>query len=174
MKSRLFILPFVLFVTFIGVTAHSYAQADNENRKETQSGEIKVTADMVPSLFFTYWQHQAISDAKNSRGVTRPPTAAELRAIESQEDFVPDPGPREIALGGILYKSEVDWVIWINDQRVTPNAVPEEALDLQVFDNYIELKWIDNLTNKIYPIKLRPHQRFDLDNRVFITGEHRE
>ncbi len=129
--------------------------------------EDKVSANEVPSLFFTYWQHKTIRDAKNSRGVVRAPDDWEL---DVEEDYEPDPGPREVLLGGILYNGEKNWTIWLNGQRVTPDAVPKEVLDLRVYDDFIEVKWLDEYTNQIFPLRLRAHQRFNLDMRIFLPG----
>lgn len=169
---------FVIFTTFVcffgGVGAFVYAASD---RVETKAADVKEMPEdgrfnikKIPSLFFTYWQHQAILDAKNSRGVVRPPTQAELDAMENGEDFKPDPGIREISLGGIVYKADKDWTIWLNGQRVTPSAVPKEVLDLRVHKNYVEVKWLDEYTNRVYPIRIRAHQRFNLDTRIFLSG----
>ena len=135
-----------------------------------QSKKQKMTIESIPSLFFTYWQHKAILEAQSSRGVVRPPTQAELDAIDRGDDFAPDPGVRDITLGGIVFAQDDDWVIWINGQRVTPDAVPKEVLDLKVFEDYIEIKWLDDFTNQIFPLRLRAHQRFNLDARMFLPG----
>ena len=126
--------------------------------------------DRMPSLFFTYWQHQSIIDAKNSHGKARPPTEAELEALQKGEELKLDPGRRYVSLGGIVYKGENDWTIWLNGERVTPDALPEEALDLRVYKDYIEVKWLDEYTNSVYPLRLRAHQRFNLDMRIFLPG----
>lgn len=124
-----------------------------------------------PSLFFTYWQHEAIREAKNSRGFVKPPTQEELDAIGLEgEDNVTDHGVRELALGGIVYEGTNKWTIWLNETRITPNAIPKEVLDLQVFKDYIEVKWLDEATNQIFPIRLRAHERFNLDMRIFLPG----
>lgn len=127
--------------------------------------------DHFPSLFFTYWQHQAILDVKNSR-VVRPLTDAQLRALgNGDSEFMPkkpEPGDREIRLGGIVYKGKDDWTIWMNGKRIKPDAVPEEILDLRVYPDYIEVKWLDKFTNKIYPVRLRAHERFNMDMRIFL------
>ena len=81
-----------------------------------------------------------------------------------------DPGRREIALSGIVYKGEQDWTIWFNEQRVTPEAIPEEVLEMRVFNDYIELKWYDEYTNKIFPIRLRPNERFNIDMLLYLPG----
>jgi len=130
----------------------------------------RFSIDKMSSLFFTYWQHQSIIDAKNSHGRVRPPTKAELAALESGEDFKPDPGRRDISLGGIVYNNEDDWTIWLNGLRVQPDAIPKEVLSLEVFKDYIEVKWHDKYTNKIYPLRLRSHQRFNMDMRIFLPG----
>lgn len=130
----------------------------------------KFSIEKIPSLFFTYWQHRAILQAQRSRGVVRPPTKAELDALDRGDDFQPDPGVRNITLGGIVFAHKDDWVIWINGVRVTPDAVPKEVIDLRVFKDYIEIKWHDDYTNQIFPLRLRANQRFNLDARIFLPG----
>ena len=77
---------------------------------------------------------------------------------------------REIILGGILYVSDDDWTIWLNGKRVTPKALPKEVIDLKVYDAHIEVKWFDDWTNQIFPIRLKTHQRFNIDTRIFLPG----
>jgi hypothetical protein len=43
-------------------------------------------------------------------------------------------------------------------------------MDIKVSRAYIDLKWFDGYTNKIYPIRLRPQERFNLDSRIFLPG----
>ena len=126
--------------------------------------------DKMPSLFFTYWQHQSIIDAKNSHGKARPLSAEELKALEEGRQLKFDPKRRYVTLGGIVYNGENDWTIWLNGKRVTPDALPVEALDLQVYEDYIEVKWFDDYTDQIFPLRLRAHQRFNLDMRIFLPG----
>lgn len=193
MKYSLFLIVFVLFIVpfhealaqgdLPAVTSVEVADVQSEPEPEPEPkpkpkvDPIKKTYDLntIPSLFFTFWQHEAIQDAKRDRllnASVRPPSQEELDAMdrgelyESQQEFV-----REIVLGGIAYNSDEDWTIWLNEQRITPKAVPSEILALKVYKDYIELKWIDRKTNNVYPIRLRPHQRFNLDLRMFLMGE---
>jgi len=127
------------------------------------------------SIVFTHWEHVAIQDARNSRGETRGVTESELmRDLKKREDQIekvkPPPEEREIRLSGIVYNGGADWTIWLNEQRVTPEAIPEEVMDLKVYKTYIEFKWFDDYTNRIFPIRLRPHQRFNIDTRIFLPG----
>jgi hypothetical protein len=32
------------------------------------------------------------------------------------------------------------------------------------------MKWFDEYTNQVFPIRLRPHQRFNIDARMFLPG----
>ena len=130
--------------------------------------------NQMPSILFTYWEHTAIKDAKRARGLVRPPTeeelARELRNGPQDYNVKPPPEERDISLGGIVYVARGDWTIWLNGQRVTPTAIPEEVMDLKVFNEYVEFKWFDTYTNQIFPIRLRPHQRFNIDTRIFLPG----
>lgn len=128
----------------------------------------------MPSVLFTFWEHSAILDAKRSRGMARPPSEAELarelNTMQKDDRVKPPPEERDIALGGIVYRKTNDWTIWLNGKRVTPDALPEEIIDLKVHGQYIELKWYDDWSNQIFPIRLRPHQRFNIDTRIFLPG----
>lgn len=132
-----------------------------------------VSPNDIPSLLFTFWEHTAIVDAKRYRGLVRPPDDEELtRALQGRTKDGPPPTPeeRDIRLGGIVFVNSSDWTIWLNGKRVTPKAVPHQAMDLKVYDEYIEMKWFDDYTNQIFPIRLRPHQRFNIDTRIFLPG----
>lgn len=144
-------------------------ETETEEVLYEEEEDTGVKPEEIPSLFFTFWQSRAIEDAKNAVGTVRPPTEAELNAVPD-DDIPKDPGIRNIQLGGIVYEGEKDWTIWLNGQRVTPNSVPKEVLDLRVFNNYIELKWLDEYTNQVFPIRIRAHQRFNLDARIFLPG----
>lgn len=80
------------------------------------------------------------------------------------------PGIRELRLGGILYTGNTNWIIWLNGMRVTPAALPEQVIDLKVKNEYIEIVWYDEYSELIFPIRLRPHERFNLDSRMYLPG----
>jgi hypothetical protein len=145
--------------------------ADGKPEAEVMDG---FNPDEFASLVFTYWEHIAIQDARRSRGLVRAPTEEELmRDLKDRNDeerVKPPPEERDISLNGIVYRSAGDWTIWLNSKRVTPDALPEEIIDLRVFDEYIEMKWFDEYTNQVFPIRLRPHQRFNIDVRMFLPG----
>lgn len=130
----------------------------------------------IDSPFFTFWEHAAIIDAKNSvddfkRGVTEDELDRALRDSDQLEERPkPPPEEREITLGGIVFTSQNDWTIWLNGERIEPDALPKEIIGLKVHENYIEMKWLDDWTMQVYPLRLRPHQRFNLDTRIFLPG----
>jgi len=155
-------------------TAPATPPAAANEQAEKPTTLQKFNADSFPSLLFTYWEQVAIEDARRSRGLNRAPTEAELlRDLEDDSEDIlqpPPPEKRNIELSGIAYKARKDWTIWLNGERVTPDAIPEEALDLKVFKEYIEIKWFDEYTNRIIPIRLRANQRFNIDSRIFLPG----
>ena len=121
------------------------------------------------TVFFTLWQHALLQEAK--RGFINHPVSPSK--LKDSGSAVPGEVPRsirEISLGGIVYREPKDWTIWLNGQRVTPDALPDQVLDLKVAEDHIDLKWFDTFTNLIYPIRLRSHQRFNLDARIFLPG----
>lgn len=126
----------------------------------------------IPSLLFTFWEHESLVDARNSIGVVRAPTQQEKDDDTplSEPKQKPPPEKRYITLGGIVFAGDKEWTIWLNGQRVEPKAVPPEIIDLKVYKDYVDIKWFDDYTNQIYPIRLRPHQRFNIDTRIFLPG----
>jgi len=157
----------------------SEAPEDNTGLASVDAGlspiyEEKISRDRFnpkeyESLVFTHWEQAAIDEARNQRGSVRPVTDYELEQAMNQSD-VRAPEVRDISLGGIVYHAKDDWTIWLNKKRVTPTALPKEVIDLQVFSEYIEMKWYDESTNQIFPIRLRTHQRFNIDARMFLPG----
>lgn len=130
-----------------------------------------VDTQQMASLFFTTWEQNLIADARNGF-VARPPTEVEVE--ESEEEVVrgvrPTMGPRELALGGIVYVSSGEWTVWINGQKITPDRLPSEILDIRVQKDHVKLKWYDAYTNQIFPVKIKSHQRFNIDTRLFLPG----
>lgn len=127
----------------------------------------------IASLFLTPNEQNLISDAVTGF-LTRPPTEDEVES-EQRKAQKPDApvrpnSVREIGLGGILFTSSEDWTIWLNSQKITPNNIPPAIMDIQVSKDQIKLKWLDFQTNQIFPVKLRPHQRFNFDSRMFLPG----
>ena len=147
--------------------------ATEEETKAADSGKPQFNPAEYDSIVFTHWEHVAIDDARRSRGSVRGVTDYELeqdQKFDKDPMQKPPPEQREIRLSGIVYNGVADWTIWLNEKRVTPDAVPKEVLDLKVYKTYIELKWFDEYTNQIFPVRLRPHQRFNVDTRIFLPG----
>lgn len=141
-------------------------QESYQNHMKLKTPEVQ--PQQLKTILFTLWQHQLLLEAK-LRFTTRPPTEGELAEGESGTG-ARERGEREIRLGGILYSQADSWVVWVNGQRVTPQAIPKEIMDIRVRKDYVELKWYDSFSNLIYPVRLQPHQRFNLDSRIFLPG----
>ncbi len=152
--------------------------ADKLSAEQQALKEIAEQDRGMVTLFFTEWQHTAIREARRSRGLVRPLSQQERndilnRGVSPEETLqLPPPPPEErnISLGGIVYAADGSWTIWLNGKRVTAKSLPPEVLDLKVYKGYIEMKWVDAYTNQIFPLRLRPHQRFNLDTRIFLPG----
>lgn len=130
-----------------------------------------VRPEDLGTLVFTLWQHSLLQDAKRLFR-TRRPTEGEIASATdgSAVDEMRPRGVRELSLSGILYKGKDDWIVWLNGKRLAPDALPKEIIDIKVTETHIDLKWFDAYTNLIYPIRMRPHQRFNLDTRIFLPG----
>jgi hypothetical protein len=139
-----------------------------ENNRKLR--DVTVDPEQIGTVVFTIWQLALLEEAKNQFNVLSnlPPMPG---ATMNEEGEIERPkGPREVNLGGILFSTSSDWIIWLNNMRVTPTALPEQIIDLKVSKTYIEMLWYDSYNDLIYPVKLRPHQRFNLDARIFVTG----
>jgi len=154
------------------------AQQEQTTEQGTRLPYHKQTVNptSIPPLLFTKWEYEAILDALRAVGKTpvKKPSASELRESEELDrpryKVKPPPEERDITLNGIVYGGKKDWTIWLNGERITPQAVPEEVIDLRVYEHYIEIKWYDEYSQSVYPIRLKPHQRFNLDTRIFLPG----
>lgn len=129
------------------------------------------TRSQVPSLFFTTSQYALLREARVGFN-TRVPTMQDLKDSGDPNDpnYRPPRSLREVSLAGILYNKADDWVIYMNGTRITPDAIPAEVVDIKVYKEYIEMKWYDQATAQIYPIRLRPNQRFNIDSKIFLPG----
>jgi hypothetical protein len=138
--------------------------ATADAKRHVRDGSL-MADDNFPTLFFTAWQHALLQEAKI--GFLGSRTGGGGGNVEQAKK---DPGIREVSLGGIAFSNTARWTVWLNGVRVTPSAFPQQVLDIKVTQNYIDLKWFDEYTNKIYPIRLRPQERFNLDSRIFLPG----
>lgn len=170
------LLALSVLVLLMGDVAYAQEQAQDQkidirsdiyNRLLVHDANVRLLEDN--SLFFIPRELALLDDAR--RGVVaRPATDQEVNS--SQDLYVENvpQGPRELAMGGILYQSKDKWTIWLNGMKVTPKRLPSEVLDIRVEKDVVRLKWFDAYTNRIYPIKLRAHQRFNIDTRIFLPG----
>jgi hypothetical protein len=118
----------------------------------------------VPSLFLTPQEYASLQEARNGFAVQKDPEEVGMILEEGI------PAMREISLQGILFKSESDWTIWMNNQQMTPDRLPLEILEIHVTKDYVAIKWFDRDANQVVPVRLRPNQRFNLDARIFLPG----
>lgn len=149
-------------------------EATPEAIPEAMPNEDEFGIDNLPSLLFTYWEKLEIDEAQKSALTTQGQPVARVvsRSSNATKEPVPKPPPekRYIHLQGILFTSDNDWVVWMNGKKVSPNALPEEAIGFKVYKDYVEMKWFDDYTNQIIPVRIRPMQRFNIDTRIFLPG----
>jgi len=152
-------------VDYVASTGYAEMMTIAESKRFVR--DATVTPENVSSLVFTAWQHALLQEAKIGFTTRAPDSVASGSGSAGQGA----PGLRELSLGGIAFMSGQKWTVWLNKVRVTPDAIPEEVLDIKVSRSHIDLKWFDRYTNKIYPVRLRPQERFNLDSRIFLPGD---
>ena len=87
------------------------------------------------------------------------------------EESKPIPAHRVIRISGVLYRTPQDWVVWMNNQKVTPDNLLPEIIDISVRDSSkVHLRWYDIGLNQVIAITLRPHQTYDITTGILLPG----
>jgi hypothetical protein len=150
-----------------------YLDLQNSLKSKSKLDPPAVMPEDMKTVFYTLWQHSLMKEAERDFQTKKPEDAnASNNSGTLVEEAPPEPtGPREISLGGISYVSAKRWTVWFNGQRITPETLlPDQMIDMNVHSDFIEIKWFDDFTNLVFPIRLRPHQRFNLDSKMFLPG----
>lgn len=153
-------------------TSDELAAMDPAIAAEIESFYLPLDILKMPSLFFTKWERDLLIEARNG-AMVRPvvPGDAGSELLSDDGSAAGLNSPREINLSGIAYVSPVSWTIWLNNIRITPTALLPEIMDLTVYKDRIEIEWLDRQTNQIYPIRLRTHEKFNIDTRMFLSAD---
>ncbi len=88
----------------------------------------------------------------------------------SAQNQINIPKKRVIALAGVVYKSDDDWIVWINGHKITPGQLLPEIIEIGVKEDIVRMKWFDIGLNGIISITLRPHQTYDIVTGVLLPG----
>ncbi|MFH1157884.1 MAG: hypothetical protein V1721_03240 [Pseudomonadota bacterium] len=81
------------------------------------------------------------------------------------------PAHRVIRVSGVIYRTAEDWIVWMNGQKVTPENLLPEIIDIEVRDSSkVDLKWYDIGLNRVISITLRPHQTYDIPTGILLPG----
>lgn len=168
--------------TQLGVLANTLApevlvlKHIEQELKEKYKKEI-YTPPAVQSLFFNPMEQALLREARSGFNThVMDDGGAIEEAVEKLALQKDEPAgeasivDRALSLGGIVFTTPDDWTIWLNKRRITAGNLPKEAIDLRVYKDFIELKWFDARSNRIFPIRLRPNQTFNLDAQTFVPG----
>jgi len=94
-----------------------------------------------------------------------------IKAETLQAPDRPIPAHRVIRVSGVFYRSPENWVVWMNNQKVTPDNLLPEIVDISVKDSSkVALKWYDVGLNEVISITLRPQQTYDIPTGVLLPG----
>ncbi len=116
------------------------------------------------SFFLSPLEIAAIQQALNGRVI---------KAATLAGDSKPVPAYRVIRVSGVLYRSPADWVVWMNNHKVTPDNLLPEIVDISVKDSSkVSLKWYDVGLNQVISITLRPHETYDIPTGILIPGTY--
>lgn len=142
-----------------------------EKEVKREKGDDIYESSSIPSLIFTPSQYALLREARIGFH-TRSPSLQDLERSADPNDpnYRAPAALRDVKLGGIAFNTPDDWTIWLNGNRVTPDRLPTEIVDIHVYKDFIEVKWFDSVTNQVFPIRLRTNQKFNLDTRIFLPG----
>lgn len=141
-----------------------------EELKEKFKADIYTPAN-IPSLIFSPTQQSLLNSAR--QGLTTIGTGVEglEEEIGAQGTLTAAPSVTSIFLSGIVFNGKDNWTLWLNGARITPKTLPKEIIDINVNQEFVELKWFDAATNQIFPVRLRPNQKFDFEQKTFLPGQ---
>jgi DNA-binding transcriptional regulator YdaS (Cro superfamily) len=76
---------------------------------------------------------------------------------------------RQIRVAGVFYRSPSDWIVWMNNHKITPKDRLPEIIDINVKrSSNVSLKWYDATSNRILLITMRPHQTYDIPTGILL------
>lgn len=155
----------VTYAQSMEVAAQASAGVANETLAPTPSAPAPVIDESVfaASLFFTPLELIAIQKALAGNVVGT--------AVLNNQNPVVIPAKRSIVLAGVVYKAPEKWIIWLNGQKVTPQSLLPEIMDIQVEQDRVHLKWFDIGINNVISLTLRPHQTYDIVTGVLLPGQ---
>lgn len=129
------------------------------------------------SLMFTEDEIEAVKTGKTEEIPSDVAPVDETTQEVTEPEFDPaNPPPpiplnRKIALGGILYRAEGDWIIWLNGQKLGPDNLLPEIQGITVASDKVYLEWFDIGINGIIRLTLRPHQTYDIVTGLLLPGK---
>lgn len=122
----------------------------------------ELNAPFRGSFFLTPLEIVAIQQAL----MGQPVNARVLSTPTSQQNI---PAVRVIRVSGVVYHKPKDWIVWMNGQKVTPDNLLPEIVDIKVRETSdVHLKWYDVGLNKVIAITLRPQQTYDIVTGILL------
>lgn len=73
----------------------------------------------------------------------------------------------KITLTGVLFKSQEDWLVWLNGKKITQDKTtwPPQLIDIEVRkDGTTRLKWFDAGLNGVIDVTVGPHNNYDIES----------
>ena len=162
-----------LSVSLLSVAAVAQEEGVAINIQKMDIAPVEPYPEGFRSLFFTKTEQDAVVAALARSGAG--PVVAPVTSTPTQTLPVPEANkntavPRVLHLSGIVSAAPGDWSIWLNGRRVTPTSIPPEVREIHVDKEHVALKWYDVQTETVVPVKMRTHQRFNIDTRTFMPG----
>ncbi|MCK5555609.1 MAG: hypothetical protein KAI76_05180 [Alphaproteobacteria bacterium] len=152
----------LLFLFFCGILSGGIATAQMSVVSAEESSVKESGVFFRGSFFMTPMEIVTIQRALSGKASSN----ATLKVAKGEI-----PAHRIIRVSGVVYRTADDWIVWMNGQKVTPEKLLPEIIDIKVKDSSkINLKWYDIGLNKVISITLRPHQTYDIPTGILLPG----
>lgn len=81
------------------------------------------------------------------------------------------PQVRTISLEGIYYKSPTNWMVWLNQHKITPWITLKEIKEIVVEPTVVHLKWFDIGANAVLKLDMHPNEIYDIVTGVSLPDQ---
>lgn len=161
MKHMCRLIVLLVFLPLIAQAQTAVAPVSAPTVPESLTLEQR-NKQFTDSFFLSPLEVAAIQQALAGRTVSQETLAGEEKAV---------PAHRVIRVSGVLYRAPEDWIVWMNNKKVTPDDLLPEIVDIKVSDSSkVHLKWYDVGLNQVITITLRPHQVYDIVTGILLPG----
>jgi hypothetical protein len=146
-------------------TAAAGASAGDAQKSATLASE-DISKPFNGSFFLTPLEVAAIQRALAGHVLKDQTLQGENQSVRTR---------RMIRVGGVFYKSPANWIVWIDNHKMTheKDTWLPEIVNMSVKNSSkVSLEWYDVGLNQVLSLTLRPDQTYDIPTGILLPGTH--